>query len=130
MMNITQDHGLCRCACSDTCDTNNAVSVEVNMGYECLTWFVSCQNICNIFQRIQLVQRDETDLCQLLNPSRLHLKVFCSAPRSKSLHDGLDAAAVCPNFNFELSCSLMFQQMFHVQSFNATSCDYLCLCLS
>ena len=79
--------------------------------------------VCNIFQRIQFVQRDETDLCQLLNPHRLHLQVFCSAPWSKPLHDGLGAAAVCPNFNFERPCSLMFQQMFHAQRFNATFCS-------
>ena len=53
-----------------------------------------CQQICNNFQRIQLVQRDETDLCQLLNPHRLRLQVFCSAPWSKPLHDGFCAAAL------------------------------------
>ena len=31
--------------------------------------------------------------------------------------------SVCPNFDFKLSCSLMFQQMFHVQCFDATFCD-------
>ena len=36
------------------------------------------------------------------------------------LHDGFGAAAVCPDFNFERSCSLVFQQVFHVQRFNAT----------
>ena len=79
-----------------------------------------CQHICNIFQHIQLVLRGETDLSQLLNSHRLQLQVFCSAPWSKPLHDGFGAAAVCPNFNFERSCSLVFQQVSHVQRFNAT----------
>ena len=38
------------------------------------------------------------------------------------LYDGLGAAAVCPNFKFEWSRTLMFQQMFHIQRFNATFC--------
>ena len=84
-----------------------------------------CQQICNIFQRIQLVQQDETDHAQLLNLHRLHLQVFCSVPWSETLHDGLGAAAVCPNFNFEQSCSLVFQQVFHAQRFNATFRDRL-----
>ena len=87
------------------------------------------------FQRIQLLQRHETDLCQLLNPHRLHvqllnphrlhLQVFCSAPWSKPLHDGFGAAAVCPNYNFDRSCSLAFQQVFHAHRFNATLRDRL-----
>ena len=66
---------------------------------EYCSWNVFCQQICNISQRIQLVQRDETDLCQLLNPRRPHLQVFCSASWPKTLYDGLGAAAVRPNFN-------------------------------
>ena len=42
------------------------------------------------------------------------------APWSKPLHDGFGAAAVRPGLNFERSCSLVFQQVFHVQRFNAT----------
>ena len=88
---------------------------------EYCSWNVLRQQICHSFQRIQLVQRDETDLVPLLNPHRLHLQVFCSASWSKPLHDGFGAAAVRPDFNFERSCSLVF----HVQRFNATFRDRL-----
>ena len=88
-------------------------------------WNVFCQEICRVLQRIQLVQRDETDLVQLLNPHRLHLQVFRSAPWSKPLHNGFGAAAVRPEFNFERWCSLVFQQVFHVQRSNATLRDRL-----
>ena len=76
--------------------------------------------ICHVPQRIELVQRDETDLVQLLNPHRLHLQVFCSTPWHKTLYDGLGAAAVRPKFDFERSCCLVLQQVFRVQRFNAT----------
>ena len=46
--------------------------------------------------------------------------MFCSASLSKPLHDAFGAAAVRPDFNFERSCSVVFQQVFHVQRFNAT----------
>ena len=75
---------------------------------------------CHVLQSTQIVEQDETDLVQLLNPHRLLLQVFRSAPWSKPLHDGFGAAAVRPDFNFERSCSLVFQQVFHVQRFNAT----------
>ena len=52
---------------------------------------------------------------------------FCSAPWSKTLNDGLGAAAVCPKYNFEWSRSLIHSQMFHIQRFNATFCHRLCL---
>ena len=103
--------------------TKKCVTYHCSLLVKYCSWNVFRQQICNIFQRIQLVQQDKTDLCQLLNPHRLHLQVFRSAPWSKTLHDGFRAAAVCPNFNFERSCSLVFQQMFHVQRFNATLCN-------
>ena len=87
------------------------------------------QHICHVLQRIQLIQRDETDLVQLLTPQRLHLQVFRSAPWSKPLHNGFGAAAVRPDFNFERSCSLVFQQVFHVQRCNTTLRDRLGLSL-
>ena len=87
---------------------------------EYCSWNVFRQQICNVLHRIQLVHRGETDLVQLLNPHRLHLHLFCSTPRSKPLHDGFGAAAVRPDFDFERSCSLVFQQVFHAQRFNAT----------
>ena len=48
-----------------------------------------------------------SDLCQLLNSHRLHLQVFCSAH------------IVCTSKCFALR-SLVFQQVFRVQRFNAT----------
>ena len=66
---------------------------------------------------------DETKLVQLLNPHCLHLQVFCSTPWPKTLYDGLGAAAVRPEFDFERSCCLVLQQMLHVQSFNTTLRD-------
>ena len=92
---------------------------------EYCSWNVFCQQICHVLQRTQLFQRDETDLAQLLNPHRLHLKVFRSAPWSMPLHDGIGAAAVRPDFNFERSCSLVFQLVFQIQRFNATLRDRL-----
>ena len=97
------------------CATNHSCQLV-----EYCSWNVFRHQICHICQRIQLLQRDETDLWQLLKPHRLLLQVFCSAPWSKPLHDGFGAAAVRPDFNFERSCSLVFQQMFHAQRFNAT----------
>ena len=46
-------------------------------------------------------------------------------PWSKPLHNGFGAAAVHPDFNFERSCSLVFQQEFRVQHSNATLRDRL-----
>ena len=83
------------------------------------SWNEFCQQICHVLRRTQLVQRDETDL----NPHRLHLQVFRSAPWSKPLYNGLGAAAVRPDFNFERSCSLFWKE-FHVQRFNATLRDH------
>ena len=48
---------------------------------------------------------------------------------SKPLHDGFGAAAVRPDFNFERSCSLVVQQEFRVQRFNAIFGDRLGLWL-
>ena len=84
-----------------------------------------CHHVCHVFQRTQLVHRDETEIVQLLNPHRLHLQVLCSAPWSNTLYDRLGAAAVRPNFDFERSCRLVLQQMFHVQSFNTALRDLL-----
>ena len=75
----------------------------------------------NVLKRIQFVHRNEAELVQLLNEHRLHLQVLCSAPWSKTLYDGLGAAAVRPNFDLERSCRLVFQQMFYVQSVNTAS---------
>ena len=48
-------------------------------------WNVFRQQICHVLQSTQLVERDETDLVQLLNPHLLHFQVFRSAPWSKPL---------------------------------------------
>ena len=74
-------------------------------------WNVFRQQISHVLQSTKLVERDETDLVQLWNPHRLHFQVFRSAPWSKPLHNGFGAAAVRPEFKFERSCSLVFQQV-------------------
>ena len=63
--------------------------------------------------------------CRVLLLERVSLANLPRSPWSKPLHNGFCAAAVRPDFNFELSCSLVFLQVFHVQRFNATLRDRL-----
>ena len=85
------------------------------------------QQIFHIFHLIHLVQRDEISdrSCSIVNAHCLHLHVFCTALCSRHSMTALaPLLLLLPDldFNFERSCNLAFQPMFHVQRFNTMSC--------
>ena len=63
---------------------------------------------------------------QLLNPRDVCTsKCLALRPGPSLCMMALALLLLCPNFNFGWSCSLTFEQMFHIQPFNATFCARL-----